>query len=152
MEALRAQQILADDFGVAADVYSATSYQLLRTDCAAVERWNRLHPTQKARTSYLEEIVASGEGPIVAVSDFLKTVPDLVGRYVDGPFMPLGTEGFGRSDLREKLRRHFEIDAEHIVVATLASLAQIKKVPAKKVKDAIAKFGIDPDQIDPYLA
>ena len=151
-QALRAQEILESEHNVAADVYSATSYTELRNDALQVERWNRLHPGEKPKASYLSGVLADGAGPIVAVSDYLKSVPDLIGRFVDVPFYPLGTDGFGRSDTREALRRHFEIDAEHIVVAALSALAQHGDFPMKKVQEAIVGYDIDPDAVDPYLA
>ena len=152
LQALRAQEILADRFDVAADVWSATSYQQLRNDALAVERWNRLHPTETPRRSYLAEQLEGAEGPVVASSDFVKAVPDSIGRWVRAPFVPLGTDGFGRSDTREALRRHFEIDAEHIVVATLSALAKQGQVPAETVREAIEGFQIDPDVIEPREA
>jgi pyruvate dehydrogenase E1 component len=149
---LAAQRLLGEKYGVAADVYSATSYQLLRDECAEAERWNRLHPTASPRQTWLASILARGEGPIIAVSDFVKHVPDLIGRYVDARFVPLGTDGFGRSDTRERLRRHFEIDTAHIVVATLHALAQDGKVKTEVVTAAIRDLEIDPEHTDPRNA
>jgi pyruvate dehydrogenase E1 component len=147
--ALAARDLLAERHDVAAELWSATSYKALREDALAVERWNRLHPGLQARTPYVTEALAGTEGPIVAVSDFMKAVPDQVARWVPGTFVPLGTDGFGRSDTREALRRYFETDAGHIVVATLDGLVAGGKAKAKEVEAAIAAYGIDPDAPDP---
>ena len=112
--ALRAQELLAERWEVAADVWSVTSYGRLRTEALETERWNRLHPGEKPRVPYVARQLESAAGPGVAASDFVKAVPDMIARWVRQPFQPLGTDGFGRSDTREGLRRHFEIDAEHI--------------------------------------
>jgi pyruvate dehydrogenase E1 component len=150
--ALAAQRMLAEKYGVLADVYSATSYQLLRDECYEVERWNRLHPTAPKRTTWLGSILAQGEGPIVAVSDFVKAVPDMITRFVDARFVALGCDGFGRSDTRERLRRHFEIDPPHVVVATLDALAADGKLDRSVVAGAIAELGIDAEHVDPRNA
>jgi pyruvate dehydrogenase E1 component len=149
--ALEAQQMLADDWDVAADVWSATSYKLLREDALACERWNRLHPTDAPRTPYVTEQLSAGEGPVVAVSDYVKLVADQIGRFVPQPFVPLGTDGFGFSDVRTALRRHFEVDAAHIVVATLDALAQQGEVKGEVVEDAIRRYELDPEATDPRL-
>ena len=130
LAALEAQRLLADDHEVAADVWSATSYQQLRDDALTVERWNRLHPTDVPRRSYLAEVFDGVEGPVVAVTDFVKAVPDQIARWVPPPFVLLGTDGFGLSDARAALRRHFEVDAAHIVVAALHGLAECGEVKA----------------------
>ncbi len=152
LAALDAQQLLAAEYDVAADVWSATSYKLLREDALSVERWNRLHPTEPARVPYVTERLRDGEGPVVAVTDFLKAVPDQVARFVEGSFVPLGTDGYGFSDTRVALRRHFEVDAPNIVVAVLHSLALDEVVKAETVHEAIARFDLDPERIDPRLA
>ena len=110
---------------MAAELWSATSYKRLREQALSTERWNRLHPDQPARTPRVTELLDDGDGPIVAVTDFLKAVPDQIARWAPASrrFVPLGTDGFGRSDTREALRRHFETDAPNVVVATLAALA-----------------------------
>src|SRR5438046_3372897 len=122
-QVLRAQEVLQEKYEVAADVWSVTSYQQLRNEALAVERWNRLHPGETLRVPWINQALASAPGPVIAASDYLKLVPDMVGRWMPRSFTPLGTDGFGRSDTREALRRHFEIDAAHIVVATLSALA-----------------------------
>ncbi len=148
-EALAAQQILAARYDVAADVWSATSYKLLREDALSCERWNRLHPTEPPRTPYVTELLGETEGPVVAVTDYLKLVPDQIARFVPHPFVPLGTDGYGFSDTRDALRRHFEVDAAHIVVAVLDGLAQQGAVKAEVVADALVALGVDADRGDP---
>ncbi|MDQ4027633.1 MAG: pyruvate dehydrogenase (acetyl-transferring), homodimeric type, partial [Actinomycetota bacterium] len=151
-EALRAQEILSEHHDVAADVWSATSYQQLRAEALETERWNRLHPEEARRLPYVTQLLEGTEGPVVAVSDSIKAVPDQIARWVPSPLVPLGTDGFGRSDTRAALRRHFEIDAEHIVVATLAALAEFGDVKPEAVQEAIGRYGIDPDRTPPILA
>ncbi len=152
LAALDAQRILLDEFGVAADVWSATSYKLLREEALSTERWNRLHPTEPARVPYVSEQLAASEGPIVAVTDFMKAVPDQVARFAPRPFVALGTDGYGFSDTRAALRRHFEVDAPSIVIAVLQSLADTEAIKGEVVQEAIARFDIDPDREDPRLA
>ena len=149
LAALEAQRLLSDEHDVAADVWSATSYKQLRDDALGAERWNRLHPTDPPRRPYVVEALAEAEGPIVAVSDFVKVVPDQIARWVPQPFIPLGTDGFGLSDTRTALRQHFEVDAAHIVVATLHELAQRGDLKRDAVADAIDRYGIDKDALDP---
>jgi pyruvate dehydrogenase E1 component len=151
LAALDAQQILAEDYGVAADVWSATSYKMLREEALSTERWNRLHPTEPARTPYVTELLNDSEGPIVAVTDFMKAVPDQVARFAPRPFASLGTDGYGYSDTRVALRRHFEVDAANIVIAVLHGLAQTEAVKSEVVEEAIARFDVDPDKVDPRL-
>jgi pyruvate dehydrogenase E1 component len=149
LDALQAQEILAADYDVAADVWSATSYQQLRSDALEVERWNRLHPEEPRRQPYVTRTLESHDGPVIAVSDSMKAVPDQISRWVPAPFVPLGTDGFGRSDDREALRRHFEIDAQHIVVAALSALAEFGDVKPEVVSEAIKRFEIDPERVPP---
>ncbi|MDQ3096879.1 MAG: pyruvate dehydrogenase (acetyl-transferring), homodimeric type [Chloroflexota bacterium] len=151
-QVLRAQKLLEERFDVSADVWSVTSYQLLRNDALETERWNRLHPDVAPRRPYISEVLRGVGGPIVAASDYMKSIPDQVARWVPQPFVPLGTDGFGRSDTREALRRHFEVDAEHITVASLHALAQTEMGSTAEVASAIADFKIDPERIDPRLA
>ncbi len=150
--ALEAQALLASDFGVSADVWSATSYKALREDALSVERWNRLHPDEPARVSYLVEQLAGTKGPVVAVTDYMKAVPDQIGRFVDRPFVPLGTDGYGFSDTRTALRRHYEVDARHVVVGVLHGLAEAGSIGRAEVAEAIARHDIDPDRVDPREA
>jgi pyruvate dehydrogenase E1 component len=147
-----AQASLAEHHDVGAELWSATSYKALREDALAVERWNRLHPGATPRTPYVTDVLQDAEGPFVAVTDWMKAVPDQVARWVPGPFTPLGTDGYGRSDTREQLRRHFETDAAHVVVAVLDALAREGEVKQEAVADAIAHHGIDVDAPDPRTA
>jgi pyruvate dehydrogenase E1 component len=140
--ALRAQQLLAQDWGVAADVWSATSWTELRREAVACEEHNLLHPDAEPRTAYLTRALAEAPGPVVAVSDFMQAVPDLISRWVPGDWTSLGTDGFGRSDTRGALRRHFHVDAESIVVATLRQLARRGEVPAAVAAEAAQKYAI----------
>ncbi|HLI00496.1 MAG TPA: pyruvate dehydrogenase (acetyl-transferring), homodimeric type [Acidimicrobiales bacterium] len=149
--AMEAQQLLAEHHDVAAELWSATSYKALREDALSVERWNRLHPGLQPRSPYVTETLAGSEGPIVAVTDFMKAVPEQVARWVPGHFTPLGTDGFGRSDTREVLRRHFEVDAAHIVVAVLDGMRATGEAKAEEVEEAIRRYGIDPEAADPRL-
>ena len=149
--ALKAQEILAQQYGVSADVWSATSYKLLRTDAIRCQRWNMLHPTQPPRKSYVEELLAKEQGIFVAVSDNIRTVPDQIAPWVPGGLFTLGTDGFGRSDTRARLRRFFEIDAESTVVGTLYALAEKGKIERTIVEKAIKDLGVDPEKIQPQI-
>ena len=152
LAAREAQAELAEHYGVGIDLWSATSYKRLREQALATERWNRLHPEEGDRLARVTELL-EGTGPIVAVTDFMKAVPDQIGRWVpDGRrFTPLGTDGFGRSDTREALRRHFETDTGHVVAAVLSSLAADGTVEPSLVKDAIGRYDLDPDAADPAV-
>ncbi len=144
--AAHAAQILRDDFNIHVDLWSATSYKSLRDDAMEVERWNRLHPTQAQRTSIVQNALGSETTPIVAVSDFMRIVPEQIASFVPHrKFVVLGTDGMGRSDTREALRRFFEIDAEHIVVAVLSSLIGTHNISPDTVASAIVKLGINPE-------
>jgi pyruvate dehydrogenase E1 component len=147
--ALEAQAVLLEQHDVAAEVWSAPSFQLLRTDALEVERWNRVHPDAEPRVSYVDEQLGGADGPIVAVTDYMKAVPDQIGRFVPGPFIPLGTDGYGRSDTRVALRRHFEVDAGSIAVAVLDGLAQQDRLPRHVVAAALEHYGIDTEVGDP---
>jgi len=146
-QVLRGQELLAERYGVAADVWSAPSYQQLRADALAVERWNRLHPDEPRRVPYVTSALsqAGATGPIVAASDSLAAVPDQVARWIPGRWVSLGTDGFGRSDTREALRRFFEVDSEHIVIATLAALAESERIDRADVVAAMSELGVDPE-------
>jgi pyruvate dehydrogenase E1 component len=150
--ALAARDLLAAEHDVAAELWSATSYKALREDALAVERANRLHPSRPAEVPYVTAALTEADGPIVAVTDFMKAVPDQVARWVPAPYTTLGTDGYGRSDTREALRHHFEVDAGHIVVAVLSALAAQGDAKPDEVEQAIAKYGINPDSADPRTA
>ncbi|HLG01743.1 MAG TPA: pyruvate dehydrogenase (acetyl-transferring), homodimeric type [Acidimicrobiia bacterium] len=147
--ALRAQEMLAADWDVAADLWSAPGWKQLREDAIACERWDRLHPTAPPRVPYVREALGGADGPVVAVTDFVRAVPEQIARWVPQPFVPLGTDGYGLSDTRASLRRYFEVDAEHVVVAALAGLAQTGDVKAELVAEAIKRYEIDPEALDP---
>jgi len=148
-EVLFAAEMLRDDFMVAADVWSVTSFNELRRDALATERWNQLHPEDEARTSYLENILVDRDGPFVAATDYMKIVPDQVQRWVPGHYVTLGTDGYGRSDGRSALRSFFEVDRHYVAVAALKALADEGVIEQAVVSQAIAKYGIDPDKPDP---
>jgi pyruvate dehydrogenase E1 component len=149
-QALRAQEILAEHYNVSADVWSATSYKLLRTESLNVRRWNMLHPTAKPRKSYLESVLEKEQGVFVAVSDYMKLVPDQIAPWVPGGLMTLGTDGFGRSDTRANLRRFFEVDAELTVIATLYALARNGAIKPQVVEMAIRDLNVDPEKAYPF--
>jgi pyruvate dehydrogenase E1 component len=148
--AIEARDLLAADWGVAADTWSVTSYKALREDALSADRWNRLHPGTPRRVPLVAESLADGVGPVVAVTDFIRSVPDQVARWMPRPFSSLGTDGFGRSDTRDALRRFFEVDAAHIVVSVLAGLAEAGAVPDQLVSSAIERYGIDGSSADPW--
>src|SRR5262249_50956721 len=148
-EALRAQKMLAEKYQIATDVWSVTSYSELRREALATERWNRLHPSEAPKLPYIASVMKPAAGPIIASSDYLKAVPDQLAPWLTGRLTSLGTDGFGRSENREHLRRFFEISAEAIVQATLSALARNGSVPAMKAEVAIAQLGFPPDKRDP---
>ncbi len=149
--ALKAQEILAERYNVSADVWSATSYKLLRTDALRCKRWNMLHPTALAKKSYVETLLADERGAFVAVSDYMRLVPDQIAPWIPGGLMTLGTDGFGRSDTRARLRRFFEIDAESTVIAALFALAEKRLVEQQLVEKAIKDLGVDPEKAQPQI-
>ncbi len=148
-EVLRAQSMLAARFDISADVWSVTSYQQMRTDALACERWNMLHPGEDARVPFVTQQLGSIDGPFVAASDWLRTLPELITRWIPGRYMPLGTDGFGMSDTRRELRRWFEVDAESIVIAAVSTLVQEGKLPPETVTRAMKELDFDPDKMDP---
>jgi pyruvate dehydrogenase E1 component len=148
-EALRAQKILAEKHQVAADVWSVTSYNELRRDALEVERWNRLHPAEPERKPYIVQALDGVKGPIVASTDYMKVVADQIAPWLPGRLVSLGTDGFGRSDNREHLRRHFENGAEAIAAAALSRLARDGNFSKARAKAAIAELGLDPESPDP---
>ncbi len=149
--ALRAQQILQEQYNVSADVWSATSYKLLRNDALKTRRWNMLHATATQKKSYVETVLEKEKGVFVAVSDNLKLVPDQIAPWVPGGLTTLGTDGFGRSDTRARLRRFFEVDAESTVIATLFALAEKGQINRSVVEKAVKDLGVDPEKISPEL-
>lgn len=142
-EVLKAQKILEEKYKVSADVWSVTSYKELYRNACSVERWNRLHSEKKPRVPYMTECLASKKGIFVAATDYVKMLPYSVAQWIPGPFVCLGTDGFGRSDSREALRDYFEVDAKHIVLAALSSLAREGKVKVDLVSRAKKDLRID---------
>jgi pyruvate dehydrogenase E1 component len=151
-QVLAAQTLLAEQLGVAAEVYSAPSFPELRRDALMVDRWNRLHPADKPKVPYVATVLGSKGGPIVAATDWMKALPDLVRPWIDAPFVTLGTDGFGRSDTREALRAYFEIDAPNIAAAAVAALAKTGEVTPAAAAKAIETLGVDPEKVDPLSA
>jgi pyruvate dehydrogenase E1 component len=151
-EVVRAQQILAEKYNIAADVWSLTSYTELRRDAIAVERWNRLHPAEKERVPYVVSALGKAKGPIVAASDYMKSLPDALSPWLGSRLVSLGTDGFGRSDNRQHLRRHFEVDAESIVAAALSKLAREGTIKPKSAAEAFAELGLNPEAADAATA
>ncbi len=149
-EVMAAADLLAEDFGVAADLWSVPGFNELRRDGMEVERWNRLHPGKKPRRSHVEECLEARQGPVVASTDYMRSVADQIRPWVRGRYVTLGADGFGRSDMRDALRGFFEIDRHHVVVAALKALADEGEVPASKVSEAIKKYGIDPEAPEPW--
>jgi pyruvate dehydrogenase E1 component len=141
--ALKAQQLLAQDWGVAADVWSVTSWTELRRDAVVAEEHNLLHPGEPGKTPYVQAKLADAPGPVVAVSDWMRAVPDLIARWIPGDYTSLGTDGYGLSDTRHALRRHFHVDAESIAVATLRQLALRGEIPKHVPAEAAKKYAID---------
>jgi pyruvate dehydrogenase E1 component len=149
-EVLRAQDILAAKFNIASTVYSVTSYQQLRKDALECERYNRLHPTAAPKQSYVEQVLGSTKGPIIASSDYMRIWAEGIGPFLKGRMHALGTDGFGRSESRARLRRFFEVDAEHVAYATLFALAQRGEIDKAILPKALAELGIDPDAPHPW--
>jgi pyruvate dehydrogenase E1 component len=148
-EVVKAQRILGERFGIAADVWSITSYKQLVLDGQTTERWNLLHPMEKPRRPYLSQVLEGAEGVYVAASDYLKTLPNSVCRWFPKPVAALGTDGFGRSEGRAALRDFFEVDARYIALAALAELAKEERVPAQTVQQAIHELEINLEKADP---
>ncbi len=145
-----ARDELAEHYDVGADLWSATSYKALREDALSTTRWNRLHPQETSRISYVARAL-KGKGPVVAVTDYMKIVPDQISRWVERPFTSLGTDGFGRSDTRKKLRSYFEVNTGHVVLAVLSGLASQELIEPSAVSDAIRRYDIDPQAPDPRM-
>jgi pyruvate dehydrogenase E1 component len=149
-EVIAGADLLEKEFGVAADIWSVTSFNELRRDGLDVQRWNMLHPEQPPRLSHIEECLKDRKGPIIAATDYMKLFADQVRGFVPGrSFFALGTDGFGRSDTREKLRGFFEVNRHYVTVAALKSLADEEVVPQSTVTAAISKYGINPEKPNP---
>ncbi|MBT8101138.1 MAG: pyruvate dehydrogenase (acetyl-transferring), homodimeric type, partial [Gammaproteobacteria bacterium] len=148
-EVLAAGELLEKDFNIPVDVWSVTSFNELRREALEVERWNQLHPDKTPRKCYIETCLAERPGPYIAATDYMKIIPDQIQRWMPGTFVSLGTDGYGRSDSRDALRQHFEVDERYIAVAALKALADDGVLDQKTVAEAIQKYGIDPDRPDP---
>ncbi|MCF1183638.1 pyruvate dehydrogenase (acetyl-transferring), homodimeric type [Marichromatium gracile] len=148
-ETLAAAELLARDFDIAADVWSVTSFNELRRDGIDAERWNRLHPEQPPRTSYVETQLAATEGPVIAATDYIRAYAEQIRPHVPRAYVTLGTDGFGRSDTRSQLRRFFEVNRHYVVLAALKALADAGTIPPARVSEAIERYRIDPDKPNP---
>jgi pyruvate dehydrogenase E1 component len=148
-EVIKAQEMLESRYAVAADVWSVTSYKELYTDALETERWNRLHPKDKQKRCYLQECFAGQDGVFVAASDYVKVLPSMIAPWVPGCLIPLGTDGFGRSDTRAALREYFEVDARFITLAALSGLAGAGKIKRDKVQKAIKEMDLNPERLSP---
>jgi len=149
-EVIAAAEMLDEGFGVVADIWSVPSFTELRRDGLSAERWNRYHPAETPRSSYVERCLEGRSGPVVASTDYLRAVPDQIRAWVPGRYTVLGTDGFGRSDTRGALRDFFEIDRRHVVVAALHALAAEGKVGTEKVTEAMAKYNVEPERAEPW--
>src|SRR5262249_3145287 len=139
-------------YGVAADVWSVTSYKELYREANNCERWNMLHPGEKPKVPYVTETLKSAPGVFVAASDYMKVLPESIGQWVPRRLVSLGTDGFGRSENRAALRDFFEVDAKHIVLATLTALQREQQVQADVVQKAIRELGINPEKANPAIS
>jgi pyruvate dehydrogenase E1 component len=148
-EVLKAQQILEEKYGVAADVWSVTSYKQLYREGNDCDRWNMLHPGQTARVPFVSQALKDAPGVLVAASDYMKVLPESIAQWLPRPLVALGTDGFGRSESRAALRDFFEVDAKHIVLATLTALAREKQVKPDVLLKAIKELGINPEKANP---
>ena len=153
-ESIAAQALLESDWGVAANVWSCPSFNELAREGQGVERWNLLHPTDAPRTSFVAQQLEKHTGPVIASTDYMKSYAEQIRSFIPKgrTYKVLGTDGFGRSDFRAKLREHFEIDRHFIVVAALKALSEEGTLPSSKVAEAIAKYGIKTDKINPLYA
>ena len=149
-EVMEAATLLENDFGVSADVWSATSFTELRREGMAVERWNLLHPEEPARRSWVTGCLEGNRGPVIAASDYMRSFADQIRPWVPQRYLVLGTDGFGRSDVRARLRKFFEVDRHYVAVAALKALADEGTIPASRVSEAIQKYGIDPEKPAPW--
>ena len=148
-EVIEAANILKEQFKVTADIWSVTSFNELRRDGLDVERWNRLHPTKSAKLSFVERNLAKRKGPVIASTDYMKLFADQIRQWVPGTYKVLGTDGFGRSDSRKKLRHFFEVDRNWVAYSALVALVESGDLEAKVLSDALKSFGIDPGKTNP---
>jgi len=140
---------LEKDFSISADVWSVTSFNELTRDAQDVERWNMLHPDEQQRVCYLQRALTGCKGPVIAATDYVRAYPNQIRQYLKGSYKVLGTDGYGRSDLRSQLRRFFEVNRYYIVVAALTALVEEGEVDVSSLSDAIRKYRIDPEKPNP---
>ncbi len=148
-EALAAAELLRDDFGIGADVWSVTSFSELRREGSEAERWNLLHPSEPQRATYVEQRLSGRSGPVIAATDYVRAVAEQIRPFVPARYRVLGTDGYGRADLRERLRHFFEVDRAFIACAALKALCDEGRVPPATVRLALEKYGVDPEKPDP---
>jgi pyruvate dehydrogenase E1 component len=151
-EVIAAADLLRDDWGVDADIWSATSLTELAREARDCDRWNRLHPLEEARVPYVSQCLAGQKGPVVAATDYIQLYADKIRKWVPARYEVLGTDGFGRSDTRAQLRKHFEVNRYHVAVTALKALVDEGELEAATVAEAIAKYGIDPEKTNPLRA
>jgi pyruvate dehydrogenase E1 component len=150
LEIIAAQKLLKEDFNIVADVWSCTSFNELRRDGISTARWNMLHPDEPKKRSYVEQCLSNTEGPVIAATDYMRIFADQIRPYIPNKnYDVLGTDGFGRSDTREKLRDFFEVDRRYVVVAALSAMLNEGTIPKKTVIDAIKKYGVNPNKPEP---
>ena len=149
-EAVKARDVLHAKFGVNAEVWSLTSYKQLQRDALEAERWNLRHPAEAPRTPYVTECLSGGSGPVIAASDYMKTLPDALARFIPRTFVTLGTDGYGRSDGRDGLRVFFEVDAAHIAATALSALVRDGVITAAEAAEGHRELGLDPEKPDPW--
>jgi pyruvate dehydrogenase E1 component len=150
LAAREAAEILRNEYNIDVELWSAPSYKTLREDALEVERWNRLHPTDQPRTSVVDDLLGSSSAPVIAVTDFMRIVPEQIARFLPSrDFIPVGTDGFGRSDTRESLRAFFENNAAHVVISVLSSLIGSHDITDQTVSDALAKYNVDTESPHP---
>ena len=140
---------MKDDWNVDSDIWSVTSYSELHREAEDKSRWNILHPDKRGKSSYVGECMKSENGPVIAISDYVKLVAEQIAPYINCPFVALGTDGFGRSETREELRRFFEVNRFYIVMTALDALSRENKIDKSVVKSAIDKYKIDPEKPNP---
>ena len=148
-EVLEAAKILKEDWQIDADIWSITSFSELHREAEDKSRWNTLHPDEDDKPSYVGSCLKAGNGPVIAVSDYVKLVAEQIAPYINCPFVALGTDGFGRSETRDELRKFFEVNRYYIVMTVLESLSKEGKVAKSQVKDAIIKYKLDPEKPNP---
>ncbi|MEO5862957.1 MAG: pyruvate dehydrogenase (acetyl-transferring), homodimeric type, partial [Burkholderiales bacterium] len=151
-EVIGAAELLAKDFDIASDVWSATSFTELGRDGMTCERWNRMHPESAPRLSHVAQCLKDRTGPVVAASDYMRAFPEQIRPHLSQRFVTLGTDGFGRSDTRANLREFFEVNRHHVVIAALKALADEELIAKSKVSEAIKKYGVDAEKAVPWAA